>query len=616
MNTAGKITVLAATVGVLLIAFVYLFNAGKTELMTVDAQQGSATTTLTVLNTPPEWDVFAIEEVESSTSSPTNSGDTASWIARATDSNGAPYFLLICDTSNEPVPQAAASSGALGTEPPQCSPTSTVQWAVSTSTVSGERARAATTTVEGALFNELNEWYAWVCDDDPVNPRCNASFSQGTTTATGTSPFHMNQRPSLTNLANDGPVDPGGTINFLSTSTDPDVVGGEDEIILVICNADTYSTSTNDCGGDTLATTTLPGPFENASSSYTLVSIVQDDVYPAFGYLYDEHGHEASGGDQGASVDFTVNNVAPTVAGGSIQFGTTTLVVVPAVETTGFELEFETADANSCDAVGGGNADEIIDYVATIFRSGVGTTTCDGSGTNYDPNNCYDSEVGADFFNISCTASTSSCTAGGNDDTMEWSCTFPLWFVADPTDTGSFYETENWSAAVAGIDDNFATGTLSTTSNPAELSSVPSLSMLDPDIPYGALEPGDDTGTLNASTSIQNVGNTGLDQGLDGDSMCATYSPGTPCPVSATSTVPVYEQRYETSELAYTSGIRLQSTSTLQLELDVLKTTSTSTPQEGTTYWGIRVPSSIQLSGSYTGLNTFYAQIAETGDWQ
>jgi hypothetical protein len=53
-----------------------------------------------------------------------------------------------------------------------------------------------------------------------------------------------------------------------------------------------------------------------------------------------------------------------------------------------------------------------------------------------------------------------------------------------------------------------------------------------------------------------------------------------------------------------------------EVELDVLKTTSTSTPEQGTTYWGIAVPGSIELAGIYTGLNTFTARTAEPGDWE
>src|SRR3989344_4616848 len=93
IQTAGKITIAAALSGILVFAFVFLFNAGKTELLKVEAQ--TATTTITVLNTPPIWVNFAVEEFESSTNTPTNSGDEISWVGLADNSGGAPYFLIV-----------------------------------------------------------------------------------------------------------------------------------------------------------------------------------------------------------------------------------------------------------------------------------------------------------------------------------------------------------------------------------------------------------------------------------------------------------------------------------------------------------------------------------------
>jgi hypothetical protein len=97
--------------------------------------------------------------------------------------------------------------------------------------------------------------------------------------------------------------------------------------------------------------------------------------------------------------------------------------------------------------------------------------------------------------------------------------------------------------------------------------------------------------------------------------MCEQYPSLGFCPNSSTSTIPESEQQFADSELAYGSGIALSSTTAQELELDVASTTATATPTEGTTYWGIAVPSSIQLAGSYTGLNTFFGIIAETVDW-
>ena len=101
INTAGRISVVAALFSVVVFAIAFLLNIGAQELQRVDAQ-GYATTSVTVLNTPPQWTVDAQEMFESSTSSPTNSGYDVFWTATGTDSNGEDYFLLICSTADSP----------------------------------------------------------------------------------------------------------------------------------------------------------------------------------------------------------------------------------------------------------------------------------------------------------------------------------------------------------------------------------------------------------------------------------------------------------------------------------------------------------------------------------
>lgn len=620
VETAGKITVLTALSGVLIFAFIFFLNLGKAELQKAEAQS-NATTTLTVLNTPPQWvsGQEAREQFESSTTTPSNSGTTTAWIGTAIDSNGAPYFLIIC--SNAATPTPTQSTSTLGTAPPICSGGGT-RWAVSASTTSGVQARAATTTTEVSPFAESNIWYGWVCDDDPVNPRCSTTSSQGTA-ATNTSPFNVNRRPVFSLFSNNGSVNPGGTIIFTSTSTDPDVVDADDRIFLVVCGTNSYSTTTNQCGnGDTVASSSVSIAFSDATTSRTLAAIVQDaNNYAAFPFVFDQHGHSAVGGAQGVNVPFTVNNVAPTVAGGTISLnnGSNITLTVPGAQTTGFSLSYIIADANSCDAIGGANADEITGYVASVLRSGVGTSTCNGSAASYNPNNCYPSGVATSTWNLSCTASSTSCTAGGADDTIIYNCTFPLWFIADPTngiisDTPRF--AEHWVGGVAGVDNNNATGSISTSTSIVELQSLVAIGLIDTLIPYTQLEPGTSMPTLSASTSLRVLGNTGLNQLLGGDSMCISYTGSTPCPVSATSTIPQSEQKYATSAVAYASGIALSPTSTPgTLLIQIPKPISTSTPSTGRTYWGIAVPGAISLAGSYTGQNTFTGAVSSPATW-
>lgn len=606
VNTAGKITILTAVVGLGVFILAFLFNAGTNELMKAEATS-TASTTLTVLNTPPQWTILAIEETESSTSTPTNSGNQVAWVGTATDSNGQPYFLIVCSSSATPTARSNAA--------PYCNATSSL-WAVSASTTSGAQARAATTTTEVAPYNELNDWYAWVCDYDVVNPRCNNTASQGLN-ATNSSPFHINRRPVFTDYYNNSPRDPSQVVTFFSTSSDPDSTGGQDAIVLHVCNEQDFSTTTRSCGaGGTIASTT--GTVnDDATALYTLPNVIQDQSYDGYGYIIDEHGHVASGGSQGSNgpyPGFIVNNVAPTVAGGSITVngGINITLSNPAGQTTGFPLAFTVSDANSC--LTAASTSEIVSAVVSVFRSDIGSTTCNGTSGAYNPNNCYTSGSATSTWNLSCTASSTAC-GGASDPLVEWTCTFPLWFLADPTDGSTPFDTASWTAAVAGVDDDNATGTLSTGTNFVDLLTFPALSLLTAEIPYGALEPGSTPGPLTASTTIQAVGNAGLDQNLEGESMCTTFGIGNECPTSATSTVAESNQRFSTSSVAYLSGTVLSSTTPFQLELNVRKSTSTSVYAEGNTYWGISVPGTITLAGAYTGLNTFMAVVSEPGEW-
>jgi len=610
IQTAGKITVAAAVSGVLAFAFVFLFNAGKTEILRVEAQ-GSATTTITVLNTPPIWVEFAREEFESSTSSPTNSGTAISWVALADNSGDAPYFLIVCSGSATPTPNAAINLSSLGTAPPVC--TSGVQWGVSTATAASTQARVSTTTTEVAPFSgEVLDWYGWVCDDDPTNPRCNNVSSQGIN-ATNSSPFHVNFRPTFTAVDSNSPANPGGVITFFSTSTDGNIVRGPDNIFLYVCNANDFNPTTLDCPSGVLASTS-GSVTADASASFTLPSVIQDDSYDAYVFIVDQYRHQAIGGVHASNEGFTVNNVAPTLDISSVSInGGLDITLTEGVEQTGYTLTFTTVDANSC--VNYNNEPEMVGYQVSLLRTGVGTSTCNGTAGAYNPNNCYPSGVATTTWNLSCTASSTSCGGDNTNPYQPWSCTFPLWFLTDPTDEDSPFNGQFWAASIAGVDDNNATGSTLIGTNVVRVMSLPALDLLTAQIPYGALEPGDDSGTLNATTTVVSVGNTGINQNLEGESMCPGFAVGSPCGSNASSTIPENRQEFATSSLSYGSGIDLSSTTPQLLESRIRKSTTTSALSSGITYWGIAVPAEITVSGAYTGLNTFYAVLSATSTW-
>lgn len=629
LSTAGRATVLTILLGVFCFALIFILNIGSKEFKQAVAQSDSATTSVTVVNLPPVITGPVQESFESSTAYPTNSGNVMRWEVQAVDASGDDYYLLICDTNATPT----ASGG--GT--PSCGGGG-VRWAVSGLTASNATATAATTTLETAtsLFDESNVWFGFVCDDNVVTQRCTGTAPAQQGHGTVTSPFNVNNRPVFTLFSNNGPVNPDGTITFYSTSTDPDTDGGQDQIRLIVCSNSGYNTTTNTCTASTLATSSLMYP--DAFAAWTLTPPWRDTTYNAVPFIVDEHGHEASGGAHAATSTFVINNVAPTVDGAtmSLNGGSNMVLTVEASTTPGFTLNFNVFDNNSCQTIS--STSEIVGYQLSIYRDdAAGNYDSNSSSTcrvnvagDHNENDCYTSAVATTTWNLACTASTTACS-GSSDLSTAYSCTFPLWFIADPTDattTAVQYPLNDWKAQVRAIDDDFATGTASQSVSGVEVNSFLAFDLLSFLIPYGSLAPGEDSddiyanlGSSQASTTIRATGNVGVDELLSGESMCGTYTgPGTECPNSATSTIEAFRQVFSpTSTATYlnasTTGNNLSSTTAKELEINVAKSTSTSTPATGITYWGIEIPGTITLSGDYTGQNTFIAVVGESVDW-
>lgn len=603
VSTAGKVTVFSCILGLLAFAFIFTINVNSGKLNSVNAQS-IATTTVTVLNTPPQWTVDAQEYGGSSTTTPTDAGNIVQWKAIGTDSNSEDYYLLLCSTSATPTPNANAA--------PNCN-TPVNQIAVTGTTTSGTQATAATTTT--ASMAEVNAWFAWICDYNATSPQCNATYKQGT--GTTSSPFEVNHRPLFSIFIDNSPKVPGQVVTFMSTSSDPDVSGTPDTVSLVVCNLNDFNTVTNLCGpGGLLASSTLTAT--NASTTYTITIPTQDQNYTAFGFVIDNHGFESAGAAQGTNSILTVQNSAPTVSGATISIngGTNMTLTQPATQTPAFSLQFTVSDDNSC--LNAASTSEITNYELALYRSGVSSSTCLGSSAgSYNANNCYTHAVATTTWNVSCTASSTSCT-GATDTTVIWNCTFPLWYVADPTDgtaTSTQFSAQNWLASVKAVDDNGATSSLSESTVGVEVTSLLAFALNTLTIPYGSLQPGQQTDPIVATTTLSATGNVGLDERLNGESMCTGYSTALHCGNSSTSTISEDNQVYGTSSKTYASAVALSSTTQNFLDVNIKKSTSTITQATGNTIWGIRVPASITLAGNYKGENTFTAVVGGSVDW-
>lgn len=606
--TAGKVTLFTLALGSFVFLSVFSFVSLEVGVKRVSAD--NVTTSVRVLNTPPQWSVDAQEEYESSVTSPSNVGTTTSWIATGLDSNNDNYYLLICKTSASPT---ATTGGA-----PHCGGGDGNQWAISPSTASGSQARAATTTRES--YPESNAWFAWICDGNSSLGQCNATSKQGT--GSTASPFIVNHPPVFASISNDGPKNPGQSVTWTSVSYDTDTLT-TNTVKLFVCKSNDFSTSTQACGaGGTWATSTLQA--SNAATSTYFAIPYPDKTYNAYTYLVDAFGLAATSTVEGTNSTFAISNIAPSISAATVSLVNTSgsgnlTLTVPSGKTTGFKVQFQVDDNNSCQNSIGGN--EVTNIITDVYRSGVTQASCQIAG-DFNSNSCYTSNSA--YTDFSCTQDTGSCS-GTSDTSATWTCTFGLWYNADPTDgtasTDTQYFSQNWLASVQAGDDNFATSTLTESSTGNELSSFLAFDVPETSVYFGALQPGDTTDPLATTTLLKALGNIGLDQDVYGDTMCTTWTSADSCDsngISSSNDITINNQKIATSSVAYaaTDAYALTgSTSPTSILINVPKTTATATPQQKTNYWGITIPSALTVAGDYRGQDTITAKKSDPANW-
>lgn len=277
------------------------------------------------------------------------------------------------------------------------------------------------------------------------------------------------------------------------------------------------------------------------------------------------------------STSVTVGNSAPVISNLSLNGGNDiTLTENSSVLATS---TMTVTDANGCS--------EISSVTAKMHRSGVVSSCAD------DDESCYNAYG-------SCTATTTGNTCdGGSDTSVQYECTFRLWYTADPTDSGT-YSGEIWTVSATSSD-----GTNSgVATNTAETIEVDSLNSLDvtASIAYGSVSPNSNTGSSNQTTTVTNTGNTAIDSEVSGDDMCTDY------PGCAGDTFGQDQQKFDTSDSAYgsLSNTLAATTSAATIELDLAKPSATSSAVTDALYWGIAIPAG-QAPGSYTGQDIFTA---------
>jgi hypothetical protein len=277
--------------------------------------------------------------------------------------------------------------------------------------------------------------------------------------------------------------------------------------------------------------------------------------------------------DNGASIDSYTNvaelslTFAPSIS--SITFNDGLDITLSPGATTTIYATGTVSDQN-------GYAD-ITEATTTMFRSGV------GASCSADTNSCY-------------IAGPSQCSyvncSGNSCDVV---CTADFFYHADPTDAGAIFDAQSWGAELSVRDQGGLTATQ--TAPYIDLLTLRAFGV-DSLINYGSVEVSADTGSYNASTTFQNLGNDAIDVAIEGTNLTDGVS----------SNIPVNEQIFATSTFTYSACVYCTqlSASSTSYELDLAKPASTTPAVTDNVFWGIAIPFGISAA-PHQGTNIFYA---------
>ena len=326
---------------------------------------------------------------------------------------------------------------------------------------------------------------------------------------------------------------------------------------------------------------TVPSPQAHGTLNY-------------YAYVIDNHSFEASGGQQGAANTFTVNDVAPSVSGTPTFNGTNPITLTNEKSTTDIVVTGVGIDNNGCGDMVAANT-----FTNAWMTTTVGQTGCDTAG-EASGNKCY--------YHATCTQTGADTCDGGNDTTASFSCTIPFQYYANPTDAGTPWSGDTWTATFIPGDGQ---GASSNTANSGtrEMNSYLALGLATSydSISYGSMSVGDRIDPLQEKTRIEATGNCSLDAQISGTNM-----------TNGGNSIAVSYQKYGLGGTApaWSAGTALSGTPTSS-NLNVCKSGYTATPEYKPVWWGVEIPTGT-LPLSYTGTNTLTAvknSWASTGDW-
>ncbi len=561
---------ISALVSGLVFNFNFIFDWSQSDNLSLklnmpEAMADTATTTVTVLNAPPVITDGPVENPISSSTSPINEGNAMSFLATADDPEDDDYYLIVCTTDSV----TASTTGG----PPTCGAT---QLCVSASTA--DSVEATCTYNDVYLTSESQAWFAFVCDDHASEGICSPSGDQGA--GDSGSPFYINHKPDfseVTTTVNNQP--PGGTFTITASTTDNDTVGGADLQHIAVCLTNSWATSTGCAFPLCTGTTTAPtDPF----CSFATTTPARDGIWTYWAFVMDGHLLAATSSNPQTNT-YTVTNVAPTVTNITLQNGNDIQLELKGVAEVQASTTFQVTDNNGCP--------DIVYATGTMYWA---TSTLDRDCAT-DDDNCYQ------MASTSCEIIAGSCTDWA-DASANYTCSTTIAFHAQPTDPSSNEPTTVWWGGAAAWDE--ATSSASTATTGVDVLTNTALEVTEPEIPYGSVASNDDTGAVNATTTVENYGNSPIDAQIDGIDMWR----------SGGGDIEVYYQKYGLNPFTYPSATyTLTSTTTPAIDIVAPKPTTSTLDVEDEVYWGIGIPVG-KLSGEYYGTNTI-AVIIDSDGW-
>jgi hypothetical protein len=181
------------------------------------------------------------------------------------------------------------------------------------------------------------------------------------------------------------------------------------------------------------------------------------------------------------------------------------------------EIDFNDAPEVGVVILNGGNNISLTESVTTTVQATATVTDKDGfSDLKIVSGKLYYSGVGS-----GCTANDNTCysdsacaTSSCSGNNCIATCEYEVWFHATPTDGGS--DSSFWGALISATDREEADSTATTSE---ELSTLRALDLSTSTIAYGSLDPGEDSSTLNQTSTVSNTGNEAIDIYLYGTDM-------------------------------------------------------------------------------------------------